>query len=650
MAVFLCFTDGIRAEVSGRETRVAEIDSKHRLGELVIELDMVSPEHLEEALSISRETSLPLGRVLVMSNLLSDDDLKNIVRCQTLLKEHAIELKLAKQAMAQVRQMRITLDESLALLGWDSVNQGELVPLGKLLMEANFVSRSHLERALEKHEATGLPFGRILVLGGILSESLLSAAVNAQILVRDGKLTAEQAVEALKVAARRQISIEVLLKEKGFYDLPNRSCPRIGEILLFCDLISSNELVNALEVGLVARKPIGEVLVDAKLLTNELLQAVLQVQNLIADSKLTINEAKELITAVKTGSTFHDAMKGISLGHSSGNQHRISLSKFLQLIGYASPADIAQAFDTAQHNSQIIMQVLTVAGVADETTLVKAEHCRLLVQNGRLTLEHAGIVLDYSQRRGIDIPQALRELQWQHGDGSAFTDLKPIKPVRLKSLSQSQWLSLRGTAEQFMVKGQFKAARDVWQQLLELDQDQGENYGRCLDAIAETYLAEQNFPEAKKAYENAFRFKTGFYGAESIPVSLAVSNIGKVAYFSKNYSEAEGCAKEYIRICTVRLGPTHPDVACGWQNLATLYHVQNKHGDAESAYRIAIKICAESLGGEHPTTARLNRNYANLLHNMNKIREAAAVDPFAQGRITGSWRAIQLSDDQKLNG
>jgi Tfp pilus assembly protein PilF len=100
----------------------------------------------------------------------------------------------------------------------------------------------------------------------------------------------------------------------------------------------------------------------------------------------------------------------------------------------------------------------------------------------------------------------------------------------------------------------------------------------------------------------------------------------------------------------VRLGKEHPDVACGWQNLATLYHVQNKHVEAENAYRVAIGICSQALGPEHPTTARLNRNYANLLHNMNKIREAAAVDPFAQGRITGSWRAIQLNDDQKLHG
>lgn len=629
---------------------MAEIDSRHRLGELVIELDMVSPEHLEEALSISRETSLPLGRVLVMSNLLSDDDLKNIVRCQTLLKEHAIELKLAKQAMAQVRQMRITLDESLALLGWDSVNQRELMPLGKLLMEANFVSHPQLERALEKHEATGLPFGRILVLGGIISESLLSAAVNAQILVRDGKLTEEQAIEALKVAARRQISIEVLLKEKGFYDLPNRSCPRLGEILLFCELITPSQLVNSLEVGLVAKKPIGEVLVDAKLLTNELLQAVLQVQNLIGDSKLSINEARELITAVKAGSTFHDAMKSISLGHNPGQHSRISLSKFLQMIGYVTPTDIAQAFDVAQHNSQIMMQVLTVAGIADETTLVKAEHCRLLVQNGRLTMEHAGIVLDYSQRRGIDIPQALRELQWQHGDSAEFNDLKPLKQVKLKTLTQSQWMTLRGTAEQFMVKGQYKAARDVWLQLLDMEHDKGESHARCLDAIAETYLAEQNFEEAKKSYHTSLEYKTQLYGAESIPVALAVSNLGKVAYFSKNYSEAETCAKDYIRICTLRLGAHHPDVACGWQNLATLYHVQNKYFDAESAYRIAIKICTESLGADHPTTARLNRNYANLLHNMNKVREAAAVDPFAQGRITGSWRAIQLSEDQKLGG
>ncbi len=121
--------------------------------------------------------------------------------------------------------------------GWNPSTTKDTTPLGELLIEASYVNREQLAASLDRASSSGLPFGRILVLSGVLTEGLLTGALNAQILIRDGKLSKAQAAEALKEAKQRQVSVEVQLKEKGFYDLPGRSSPRLGELLfvLWCD-------------------------------------------------------------------------------------------------------------------------------------------------------------------------------------------------------------------------------------------------------------------------------------------------------------------------------------------------------------------------------------------------------------------------------
>jgi tetratricopeptide (TPR) repeat protein len=628
---------------------MAEIDTKHSLADLAVDLGLLTSKMLEDALAMANETSMPLRRVLVMSNLLSEEDITNLARCQTLLRERSIEMELANQAMQRAREKRIGLDESLLTLGWDPLQYKESGPLGKLLLQAHFVTKEQLESAVQRHEETGLPLGRVLVLSGSMPESLLSAAVNAQILVRDGKLTQEQAVEALKEARRRQVSIETSLQEKGFYDVPNQSAPRIGEMLLFSGAITQSELVIALEVGLVQKKPIGEVLLQANLVTQDVLDGALQVQKLLSEQKLSINEAKSVLSAMKSGASFVNAMNSVSRGHGTGKSLRLSLSDFLKLIGYTTANGIAEAFEVAQHNSQILMQVLTIGGMADENSLMQAEHCRMLVQNGRLSLENAALVFDYARRRNMSVQEALRELHWQSGDDASFGDLKPLSTANApKDLEQVQTSNLYATAERFANQREFEKAREIWEQLILIDSDQGESSCRALDAIAETYLAEQNIAGAKKAYERALASKEKHYGDQALQIAYAMSNLGKIAYFERSYPEAEEFARSQINITERHMGAEHPDVACGWQNLATLYHMQGKHQLAESAYKRGIFICSKSLGDEHPTTERLKKNYATLLHGMDKISDSKRMDPYARVRISGSWRAVRISDDQSL--
>ena len=677
--------------------------NRFRLGELLVQFDFAGPNDLAEMLSIANETSMPVGRVFVLTGVISESDLENLILCQSFLKEKLLDIEQAKKAMHVAREKKVPLEQALTHLGWaPSDSLQETTPLGELLIASNYISRTQLEAALAHQKKSGLPFGRTLVLGGTISESLLAAAVNAQIMIRDQKIDREQAVIALKESRRRQISFETSLQAKGFYDLPKRSAPRIGEILTFAGVISDSELVGALETGLITKMPVGEVLVNSKFLTRELLDAALKSQKLLSDSAIGFGDVRTILDHVRDGKEFDWAVKSL---HEDGAKppkpQPPSLLAFLKMLRCLDDAEVTQAFETAKHNTQIISQVLLIGGTMDENTLKKADECRTLVHEGRLTLEHATIAFDYSRRRAISIPEALKELQWHEskdvdktpptsessfakgqgqtsgataaqsgapnessinaagekntGGAQKTTDDTTRKSAPQAAASINVALpnvnlgSMQQVALQLTARGDYKGARQVWNEIIQyLSQPYDSRYCECLEGVAETYTLEENFPMARTLYQAALDSRVEMHGADSLSAAFALSNMGRIAYFQQLYPEAEQFGREHIRIIAQNMGADHPDVACGYQNLATVYHVQNKHSAAENAYKIAVKICVSKLGDTHPTTTRIARNYASLLQKMDRIAEAQNIDPLASGTISGSWRALEVPDDDKL--
>jgi tetratricopeptide (TPR) repeat protein len=633
------------------------------LGNLLIKFGIVAEADLERMLATASATNLPVGRVFVLNGLISELDLSNLIFCQSLLKENLIALEQAREAIDFARRKQVPLDQALTQIGWNPGGSESSTPLGELLVSADFISHNALNSALARQEKTGLPLGRVLVMSGVISETLLSAAVNAQILVRDGKVRRDQAVDALKEARRRQVTVETSLKEKGFYDMPKRTVPRLGELLTFSGMISDSELIHALEIGLLSQKPIGEVLMQTNLLTPAILDAALKTQKLLADSKIGLNQAREVLGHVKDGKSFEQAVNIVPAGETAETEATsLSLCRFLTLLGRVSESDITQAFEVAKNSTQFFSQMLQMGGVMDEQTLRKADQCRSLVQGRRLSLEHAAILFDYSSRMSLSIEEAMKELHWHDSrekrapapvgnlvKAPALPGQPQAQEQGAKNSGQIDLGMLRNKAVQLAGHGYLEEARQMWEELLQLlPKTYDARHCECLEGLAETYTLQQQYDKAMTYYQDAAKHRKQLYGSDSLSAAFAVMNLGKVSYFMGNFTEAESHAREYIRLVSLNKGAEHPDVACGYQNLATLLHMQSKLNAAEQMYKIAIRICTNALGDANPTTVRIVRNYASLLQQMQKVQEAHELDPLASPTISGNWRALDLAEEDRL--
>ena len=610
---------------------------------------MASEDDLKEMLSIANDTGMPVGRVFVMTGAITESDLTNLIACQSFVKERLIDLPLAQRAMRLTKEKSISFGDALTGLGWTPKEADRSTPLGELLLGAEYISQHQLDAALIEQKKSGLPIGRKLVLSGVLSESLIAAAVNAQIMVRDCKISKEQAIDVLKEARKRQVSFETSVLSKGFYDLPKRKTPRIGELLTSAGLLSDSELVSALETGLITKQLVGQVLVRAKLVTREVLAAALECQKLLAAEKIRFSDVRIILGYVKDGKKFDWALQKVAAETPVAPKPTpLSLYTFLKMLKCVDDTEVTQAFESAKHNANVISQILLIGGVTDEVTLQRAEQCRNLVEEGRLTLEHATIAFDYSTRKNTTVADAIRELQWQASESI------PAKPKPAPKIPQQSEIIDLGELQQQAIglfgKGDHAAALQVWDKILQhLKAPYDHRYSETLENMGNIYCAMEDFQNAKKCYQTAYESRKTLHGDDSLSAAFAVNNLGRIAYHQNRYQDAENYGKEYIRIIAANMGSEHPDVACGYQNLATVYHKQEKLEAAELAYATALRICSAKLGDLHPTTARIARDRASLLQRMNRLVDAQNIDPLASGKITGSWRAIEVPKASQLN-
>jgi hypothetical protein len=384
-----------------------------RLGELLTRVGLLRSHELTEAIQIAGETGLPIGRVLIMSGYLTDQELQASVQAQSYLKDKVIDMDLAVNALNKVSQDDLTFEQALRELGFTLKASHQTTKLGELVIGAELVTQAQLNEALRTSQETGLPLGRVLVLTQALNDELLSAALTAQVLVRDGKISRDQAIQGLKSAKRRRVTIEVSLMDHGFYRPPVRQSVKLGELLVLSGLVNEGDLMNALELGLIREQPIGQVLVESGYITKEILSAALKLQQMVTNGTLNALQASEAIRQVATrGFTIAQAVAELGLLKFDANE-TIRLGEILKASGVITDEDIKKAIDLSSRNSALVGKMLLVTGMIDEQMLHASLRCQFLLREGFLKMDQATQALNHCQRNRCSFDDALQELGFQ---------------------------------------------------------------------------------------------------------------------------------------------------------------------------------------------------------------------------------------------
>lgn len=404
-----------------------------KLGELLIKAGLLKSNLLKTMVQAATESSLPIGRVLIMSKSISEEALQAAIQAQALIRDKALSEDFVVEALQLAVSEHITLDDAVDRIeakrpntgsypgnpGSQQVNSSASAQrLGDLLLAAELVSKDDLEDAMRTRDETGLPLGRILVLSRLLSEELLASALTAQVFMRDGKISTEQAVEGLRLARKRRVSIEVALTDQGLFKPPLRQSIKLGDLLVLAELIMENDLMSALELSLVRQLPVGRIMLQAGIISPQVLECALKLQAMVSQGTLNGLSAAQALRQVAI-QRYSLAQALAELGGKDEDQKAGSrLGDILKAAGVVTEKDIKKAVDLSAKNSALVGKMLVAAGVIDEQLLYAGLRCQFLIRDNLLDNEQANVALKRCQQTGKGIDEVISELDGRASTGS----------------------------------------------------------------------------------------------------------------------------------------------------------------------------------------------------------------------------------------
>lgn len=390
-----------------------------RLGDLLTNAGLLKIEALREAMLTAKQQGMPVGRILITSGYLTENQLQAAVQAQSMLKDGLVDMYVVVKALAIIATEQTSLDNALARVGWRKQGDAVSNKLGELLLEANVISQGDLDHALTQCQTIGLPLGRMLVLTGCLSEQMLTNALNAQVFLRDKKISRQQALTGLKAAQHRQLPLETALDDSEF-QLPSATHVRLGELLVEAGLVDQANLMNAVELGLLQDKLLGQVLLQLNLLSDLDLAAALELQKMVSNGGIRRADALELLKQChREKADIQDVLKRkqpLERPAPPDTKDELFLDQFLKIAGIITQADIDKAIKIGSQNSDIFGKMLQSAGIMEEQMVEASLDAYALVSDNTLTMDQAMIALKNCQAKGHNLETAFKELGWAAED------------------------------------------------------------------------------------------------------------------------------------------------------------------------------------------------------------------------------------------
>ncbi|MBX9669366.1 MAG: hypothetical protein K2X93_17205 [Candidatus Obscuribacterales bacterium] len=367
-------------------------EPRYRLGELFLEAGIISPIVLNNSLLVARRTSMPLGRVLIMSGHVSELDIECALKTQGSIRAGSIDAQLAKELLRFAHVHQVTIDEAYRLNGL-SRDLGPLSRLGKLVLAAGVVNEDDLSEAVQYAQDTGYPLGLSLVHLGFIEESTLTICINLQILLRDRHLHFNDAVKALKFIIFEGETFEGLLHALGLQgDGDTKPAPKVGELLVAAKLLSHEDSIVLAELSTEKDLQYGEMVAGTyNLVRKNVVDAALRLQKMFNSPMFTIERAARLLHLVNSMNTTLEQV----LVEFDVLEQVVTLLRAAELLDEGILRETAASINNFEMS---VPEALIMRHAISATQARMAVMCLSQIQAGTMTYEEALGILNNTSR------------------------------------------------------------------------------------------------------------------------------------------------------------------------------------------------------------------------------------------------------------
>jgi hypothetical protein len=373
-----------------------------KFGDLLVRLKLVDAKDLHDALLVAPQFGLPLGRTLVLSGKISEDELQLAVELQPLINQHGYAVDAAIKAADLVRNHGCSAADALR----DSGMQGAVdrATLGNLLLESGRIDSQQLTEAGKASYETGMRLGRVLVLNNYISHAALAKALEIQYMVRSKRISIEQGLEMLGNQVPKQQAMA--LEARAVSPAPAKKQVRFGEFLVLSGMATEAEILNAMEASLNNQLSLEDSIIKLGLISKRVYDRACQLHEQVCAGEVPLAAAAEEI---------HRMVFGAPAVHSDGTpvvkaDQSPVLGELLKMTGLVDDTDISEAIELSNKYPSLIGKMLVISGAIDEATLIASLRCQYLLKHGYLDLAGAIKALQHSKNNKVSFDDALEDL------------------------------------------------------------------------------------------------------------------------------------------------------------------------------------------------------------------------------------------------
>lgn len=397
-------------------TQQAQGTSHIRIGELLMQSEILSSDFIRDALERFEQRGLPIGKVLVMSGYLTEAELRQALEVQSLINDGHLPLELGVTVLRVAHKEHVSLSEAFQRSGLVQPEDQETNRLGQLLVAAGIVTDRDLEEALQINVRTGLPLGHVFCFHGYVSQAILYTALQVQESIRRNAIGRPEAIAGLNAAAKRERNLERLEINKGYQKLPMKQALRLGEMLVEARVLVDKLLPDSLVRSLQFQKPIGEILIQSHFASQQLIDAAVEMQEMIDNGCLLQNMANEVLLNMRAS----EVPFAKALGQACTFRHRNNLAKILvDLLASVQAVtltkltkDIQERLEVNYNQINDVSKQLLEYELVDPDLLFAGMRCVYLVDTKFINMEQATIILEIVSKTHDSVDSVLHTLGW----------------------------------------------------------------------------------------------------------------------------------------------------------------------------------------------------------------------------------------------
>ncbi len=632
------FKDILAEYVSPKQTQTS------KLGELLVESGLVSYEVLAKAVEQSYSTGLPLGRMLVLHETISNElltlalDLQVRVRDEMMTRQEALTAIRTAAGMAPITPGSEEAKPAPAPEG----PRKKGLRIGELMVMAGVLTETDVMNALEWGLVNHQTIGKVLISQNLVSQTLLDAALSLQKMVDQENFEAAKASECLARIHGSGIALEEALAEIREEKVAKDGEVTYEKLLMLARVVSEDDLEAAFDISAQSATVIGKILVLTGHMDVPTLQATLRCYQLFSRGLLSQDDAVVTLDySLHQNSEgpikFDDALKELGWNKDRG----------LRLKGEPTPVVEVQPTLAAPAGEKVAAgENATSATSATSTTDQGADtatddSATKTAEVATVNVNAQAIVISPESQPDIEEPENIPELpadqsvsdiglsaedESEDGESEGESgsqsdgDNKPI--AKAKKHSQTiQPEDARASRLATLMQGHKQGDRDI---LANFDptNDPPDALHKVFERLAASYFTRGNYTQAQVIYERILVHRLNQVGASDTALVADFNNLAGVLVAQEKYNQAEPFMRRAVSILDVAKEVEPLKVAEALSLLATIYMRQDKLAESEPLIKRALEIRRANLSAEHPDVAQTLSDYAKLLRKMQREEEA----------------------------